>query len=363
LINLQPTMKQNQFLAIAIGIITAYFLIQGLYSLEEFLVPILYAALLSMLFLPLCSFLERKKFPRVLAILICLLIIIISISVVLILFYSQVAAFADDIPLFKQKAWEKFGDVEHLIESLTHITADQQTQWIKSNYSQMISIGSGVAKEILLGITSGLEVFLIVIIYTFFFLLLRQRLMVFILKLFPEERHQKVAEILKKTQHVTRHYMSGQIQVLVIVGLLNWIGFMFLGVKQAFFWGMLRGLLNIIPYVGALLGAIFPLLSAMTYNDGIISSLGVIGVVLLTQIIQDNFLIPKIIGSHIKINPLATIMVIIAGGMLWGLNGLVLFLPLLGIVKIICDNIDILKPLGYLLGESSEDEIDISKFK
>jgi AI-2 transport protein TqsA len=310
-----------------------------------------------MLFLPLCKFLEQKRLPRVLAILVCLLIIIISISGILVLFYSQVAALGQDMPLFKQKAWEKFRDLEVFVESVTHITADQQTQWIKSNYSQMLSVGSDVVRDILMGLTSGLEVFLIVIVYTFFFLLLRHRLMVFILKLFPLHRHTQVAEVIKKTQNVTRHYMTGQLQVLVIVGLLNWIGFMFLGVKQAFFWGMLRGLLNIIPYVGAVLGGIFPLLSAMTYNDGIIYPIGVVGVVLATQLIQDNYLIPKIIGSHIKINPLATIMAIFSGGMLWGLNGLVLFLPLLGIIKIICDNVDVLKPFGYLLGEGSEDEL------
>jgi len=351
-------MKQNQFLSISVGIIAAYFLVQGLYSMEEFLVPVLYAALLSMLFLPLCKFLERKKLPKVAAILVCLLVIVVCVFGVLVLFYWQIAVLGEDIPLFKQKAWDKMRDLEHFIESVTHITVYQQSQWVKSNYSQMIAVSADVVKELLLGLSSGLEVFLIVILYVFFFMLLRRRLMVFILKLFPQHRHAKVAEVIKKTQNVTRHYMSGQLQVLVIVGLMNWVGFMFLGVKQAFFWGMLRGLLNIIPYVGAVLGGIFPLLSAMTYNDGIIYPLGVVAVVLVTQIIQDNYLIPKIIGSHIKINPLATIMVIFAGGMLWGLNGMVLFLPLLGILKIICDNVTVLKPLGYLLGEGSEDELN-----
>ncbi len=351
-------MKQSKFLNFAIAIIAAYFFIQGLYYLERFLVPVLYAGLLSMLFLPLCKFLERKKFPRGLAILICLLVIIVSISGVMTLFYLQISALGDDLPLFKEKALEKFQALEHLIETVTHVKAAQQTEWVKNNYSKGLSMGTDVIKGFLIGLSGGVEVFLIVIIYIVFFLLLRERFKVFILKLFSRELHTNVAEVIKKTQNVTRHYMVGQLQVLLIMGILNSIGFMALGIKQAFFWGMLRGLLNIIPYVGAVLGAFFPLVTAMTYKDGIIYPIGVVGVVLLTQLIQDNILVPKIIGSHIKINPLATIMVILAGGMLWGLNGMVLFLPLLGILKIICDNVEVLKPLGYLLGDDGNDDSD-----
>lgn len=350
-------MKENRFFNLAVGIIAFYFFVQGLYYLEKFLVPVLYAALLSMLFLPLCNFLEKKKFPRGVAMLICLLVIIICVSSILLLFYFQVATLSDDLPLFEQKALEKFNALESFIESLTHVSAERQTEWVKNNYSKAFTMGTDVVKGLLVGLSGGLEVFLIVIIYIIFFLSMRERFLVFLLKLFPKEKHEQVLLVIEKTENVTRHYMSGQIQVLLIIGVLNWIGFMALGIKQAFFWGMLRGLLNIIPYVGAVIGTVFPLLTAMAYKEGIIYPLGVIGIVIITQLIQDNFLIPKIIGSHIKINALATIMAIIAGGMLWGVNGMVLFLPLLGIFKIICDHVDVLKPLGYLLGEDGKDEL------
>src|SRR6185437_3246903 len=97
-------MKENRFLNFAIGIIAIYFFIQGLYYIEKFLIPILYAVLLSMLFLPLCRFLEKKKFPRGIAILICLLVIIITVSGVFVLLYTQITALGDDLPVFKQRA-------------------------------------------------------------------------------------------------------------------------------------------------------------------------------------------------------------------------------------------------------------------
>jgi predicted PurR-regulated permease PerM len=342
------------FIRISRVIITFFFLFISLFYLKELLVPIVYAMIIAMLFVPLSRFLEKKKVPRGWAITICLLLIIIAIISLLFLLYSQLASIGNDFPLFEKKAWEKFSEIQKLIESLFHVSTTDQTIWLKNNYSKIITFGSDIVKQLLLSLSGGLELFLLVIIYVFFFLLLRDRFKKFTLKLFSSENHPEVINVITKTEVVTRKYMSGQLKVMAVIGILNAIGFMICGVKQAIFWGFLRGLLNIIPYVGAILGAIFPVLSVAVYKDGIIYPIGVVSVVLITQLLQDNFLVPKIIGSNIRLNPLTTIMAIIIGGMLWGINGMILLLPLTGIIKIICDNVAPLKPFGYLLGEEKD---------
>ncbi|HXA02360.1 MAG TPA: AI-2E family transporter, partial [Cytophagaceae bacterium] len=299
-----------------------------------------------------CKRLE-KKIPRGFAIMICLFIIIGIISGFLILFYSQIAILTSDLPLFKAKAAEIIRQIQSIIESHFHVSAADQTKWLQTNSSKAANFTGSLAQSFLLSLTGGFADLILVIIYFIFFLLLRERFKKFLLSIFKIEGHEKIIIIISKTQNLTRHYIAGLIIVVFLLGTMNAIGFLALGIKQAIFLGYLRGLLNIIPYVGAVIGTIFPMFSALVYNDSG-AVLGVILVSVITQFIENNFLTPRIVGSNIKINALATIIVIIMGGMLWGLDGMILFLPLLGIAKIICDHVEELKPLGYLMGEDEE---------
>jgi predicted PurR-regulated permease PerM len=342
-------MKNNFYLKFWLTIIGLFFFISGLYYLKDLLTPILFAGFFSMLMLPLCRMLE-KRMPRGLAVMICLLLIISIMTGFSILFYSQISILTSDFPLFKAKATEIATQIQKLIESKLHISSEQQTQWLETNSSKAANIVGGFAKSFVLGLTGGFADFILIFIYFIFFLLLRERFANFLLFIFKNRGQEKISMVVSKIQSLTRHYIVGLLTVVFLVGTMNAIGFLVLGIKQAIFLGYLRGLLNIIPYLGAIVGTIFPMLSAMVYKDeGAV--LGVVLVSIISQFIENNFFTPKIVGSHIKINPLATIMVIVMGGMLWGVEGMILFLPLLGITKILCDNVEELKPLGYLIGE------------
>jgi AI-2 transport protein TqsA len=344
--------RNNFYFKFWLTIIGLFFLTVSLYFLRDLLVPILFAGFFSMLMLPLCKRLE-KKIPRGFAIMICLFIIIGIISGLFILFYSQIAILTSDLPLFKAKAAEIIRQIQSIIESHFHVSAADQTKWLQTNSSKAANFTGSLAQSFLLSLTGGFADLILVIIYFIFFLLLRERFKKFLLSIFKIEGHEKIIIIISKTQNLTRHYIAGLIIVVFLLGTMNAIGFLALGIKQAIFLGYLRGLLNIIPYVGAVIGTIFPMFSALVYNDSG-AVLGVILVSVITQFIENNFLTPRIVGSNIKINALATIIVIIMGGMLWGLDGMILFLPLLGIAKIICDHVEELKPLGYLMGEDEE---------
>jgi AI-2 transport protein TqsA len=348
-------MLNSPFFKISLFIITLYFLFSGLYYVQELLIPILFAGLIAMLVLPLCRFLERKKLSRSLSIVICLLIIFIVISGIVLLTYSQLAVLAEDFPLFKEKSIEKFASIQVFIEKQTKISSQEQMQWIEGNYSKLLNSGGTMLKTLLVGVTGGFATFLLIIIYIFFFLLLRDRLKGFILQFFKEEQHKNLRGVIGKIQGLTVHYMTGLLIEIVALGTLNSIGFLILGIKQAIFFGFLGAILNLIPYLGAIIGAIFPMFVALIYKDSIWYPLGVLVVIIITQFIDNNFLTPKIVGAHIRINALATIVVILVGGAVWGLAGMILFLPLLGIFKIICDHVEPLKPFGYLIGEDPEE--------
>jgi predicted PurR-regulated permease PerM len=347
---------KNPYFKIALFIITTYFLFSGLYYIQGIIVPVLFAALLSMLVLPICKWLEKRKISRGIAILICVLLLMIIIVGIMVLFSAQIIDFMQDFPLIKEKALEKYHNIQVFIEDKANVPVERQGDLIKQNYEKFFTGLGAILSGLVVGLGAGVGNFLLVMIYMFFFLLLRERIRNFILKLFDQEEHELVSHVIENTKRLTIRYMTGLLIEIVIYGTLSAIGFTILGIKQGIFFGYLGGILNLIPYLGSIIGAVLPMLAALIYKDSMWYPIGVLGVVLIVQFIDNNFITPKVVAGYIRINALATVFVIIAGGALWGIAGMVLFLPMLGILKIIFDNIESLKPYGYLIGEDKEEE-------
>lgn len=347
---------QNQnYIKFSVFVITSYFLVAGLYYAQGIIVPILFGGILAMLVLPICKFLERKKVSRGLAILCCLLLIISIIGGIIFLFTNQLAALASDFPFIKNKAMEKFSQFQIFIQERTPYSISEQAQWMDKNYEKLLAGVGNSIKGILIGLSEGLGNFVLVIIYLFFFLLFRERIRNFLLKLSKESNHEQVSNIVDKTKDLTIHYLTGLLIEVIIYGTLISIGLLVLGIKQAIFFGFLAGILNLIPYLGALIGAILPIFVAFIYKDSLLYPLGVLIVTLVVQFIDNNFITPKVVAGYIRINALATIIVIIVGGAIWGIAGMILFLPLLGILKIVFDSVPSLQPYGYLIGEDHKE--------
>ena len=153
---------------------------------------------------------------------------------------------------------------------------------------------------------------------------------------------------------MTRQYLTGVVTVMAILSVLNSIGLLILGIPHAIFFGVLASVLNIIPYIGVWIGSGLPMIMALITKNSLIYPVGVIVVFVVTQFLDNNFLTPRITGSQVKLNALATIGIIIIGNMVWGVSGMILFIPLLGIAKILFDNVDMLKPFAILIGEDDE---------
>ncbi|HEX6171065.1 MAG TPA: AI-2E family transporter, partial [Chitinophagaceae bacterium] len=109
-------------------------------------------------------------------------------------------------------------------------------------------------------------------------------------------------------------------------------------------------LLEIIPFIGNLTGTLLAILMVVIQGGGAGMVLGVVITYLIVQFLQTYLLEPLVVGAEVNINPLFTIIILVVGELIWGIPGMVLAIPLLGIIKIICDHIPSLKPYGYLIG-------------
>jgi predicted PurR-regulated permease PerM len=136
-----------------------------------------------------------------------------------------------------------------------------------------------------------------------------------------------------------------------------------LGMQYAILLGILGALLNIIPYLGGIIAmALFAAIALVTKSP--VYVLYVITLYSLIQFIDNNYIVPKIVGSKVKLNALISIVVVIAGAALWGIPGMFLSIPLTAVVKLILDRIEPWKPWGFLLGDTMPPLVKLDlKFK
>jgi predicted PurR-regulated permease PerM len=200
---------------------------------------------------------------------------------------------------------------------------------------------------------SGLTDVIIALVY--FFLLLRFRLHLkrFVLKIVPEPDRRTALDVLHQSSGVIQKYLTGLGLMILCLWVMYGIGFSIVGVQGAIFFAILCGTLELVPFVGNLIGTALTILFALTQSKsgGSGMVLGIVATYFVVQSIQSYILEPLVVGREVKIHPLFTILVIVLGELLWGLPGMFLSIPLLGIAKIICDHVPALQAYGYLIGE------------
>jgi predicted PurR-regulated permease PerM len=125
-----------------------------------------------------------------------------------------------------------------------------------------------------------------------------------------------------------------------------------LGIEYAILLGILGALLNVIPYIGGVVAVALPMMVALATKSSAWHAFYVLAIYYFIQLIDNNYIVPKIVASKVKLNALFSIIAVIVGNALWGIPGMFLSIPLLAIVKLIFDHIEPLKPWGFLLGDT-----------
>jgi predicted PurR-regulated permease PerM len=358
--------KQYPLIKYTLLLLFAFLFFQGLFLARQFLIPFSLAALMAMLMLPVCKKLEKWKFNRGIAIGFCILIILLILAGLVFLFSLQIASFAQDIPSLQGQMNKKLNNVQHFVEDKFGVSPEKQIDYLEQQASTFLESTGRYMSGFVSTTTGMLATIGIIVIYIFFFMYYRNKFQRFFLMITPAERHETVGRITKQISQVTQQYLTGVLTVVVILAIMNSIGLLIIGIKQAIFFGVLAGILNIIPYIGVLIGSLFPIVVALLTKDGFGAAIAVACVFAFNQFLENNFLTPNIVGGKVKVNPLATIIALLIGGYLWGVAGMILFIPFLGIAKIIFDNIESLQPYGYLIGEEDSpgsDEPMINKLK
>ncbi|NIJ52697.1 AI-2E family transporter [Dyadobacter arcticus] len=318
---------------------------------QTLLAPLIFALLFSLLLLPFAGALEyRFHFPRALSSLVSLLTLIGAVAGIFTLLGSQLTALAQDWPAFKQQVLDTTIDLQTWIEATFHVNSQEQMNYINGSASKAVNTGTTLLGHTILSVSSILLSMLFIFLYTFFILLHRRLLLRFIVSVFDHQHSVIVYDIVSQVQYIVKKYIAGLfLQMLLVTG-LSCIAFWLLGVKYGFLLGLITGILNLIPYIGILTALL--LASLITFaTAGTGQLVFVLIAVVAIHLVDSNYIMPKIVGSKVKINTLVALIGLVLGEMIWGITGMFLSIPIIAIFKVIFDRVEGLNPWGILLGE------------
>jgi predicted PurR-regulated permease PerM len=315
--------------------------------------------------IPISNKLEDFKLPRILSSLISVLLIVVVISSVIMLLSAQIANISQDLPQIKNRMDEMIGTLQAWIKNRFGVSTEQQAITLKDQASGAISSAGGFLAGMVTGTFTLIGSFILVLVFTFLFLLQREKYENFVVMLFKEDKRSEAKNMLGKISKVAQQYLGGRLVSIVILAILYVIGFSIIGLKNAALLSAITAVMTFIPYVGPFIGGLLPFFMAMidgSYNQ----ALWVVIIVSLAQVFDNYFIEPYVVGGSVSISPFFSIFILILGGVVWGIAGVILFLPLLGIIKIIFEEVEGLQPYAYLIGdqkESSAPKEIWSKFK
>ena len=318
---------------------------------QNILIPFTIAVFFTFLLMPVSRKLQHWHIPKALAILISIIMAFALVAVLFYFFIDQVMSFVNDWPVLQKTLTDKWENVQQFISETFHISRVEQKAWLTSKIKENASSGGVLVLGIFSATSSFLASFALIPIYIFFLTLYQDKFKEFIQLVTKDDKNEHVLMIVKKVSVVSQKYVMGIFLDIVILSILNSTGFLILGLPHAILFGVLASLLNIIPYIGVLIGSTLPILMALLTKDSMSYPLAVLGICIVVQFLDNNFITPYVVGSSVSINPLTATLVLIASSLIWGIPGMVLCMPLTGMAKVVCDNIESMKPYGFLLGE------------
>lgn len=342
---MSSTTKYPFYVQLTVILLLVTLVVHGLIAARDFLYPVALGMLFAGLLYPAVAFLEKRKFPRSLAILLSILVGIIVIGGIAYFVITQISVFAEGVDQIKERATENFNSVT---------TWAAHTLGVKINTQQLpINNLNGILGDVLTATTGTLVKIGLQPVYVFFFLFYRDKFSRFLCRIVPAHKHENLDEIMHEFTLVAKNYVGGLFIVVLILCVINSAGLYLIGLKYALLFGILSAIANFIPYFGTLIGGCFPLAYALLAHDPS-KALYVVLLFIFVQFLENNILTPRITGGYVNINPIITILGIITGGMIWGIPGMFLSVPALAIAKSICSHIDALKPVAYLLERNTK---------
>jgi predicted PurR-regulated permease PerM len=337
--------KFSQLLTGIIALVIILYVAQGI------ILPLVFAVFIAIVLNPVVNRLQRLGLNKVLAIVITLVVTISLITLLTWFISYQIASFVDTLPALKKNTVILYDQFTEWLHNTFHLSRGTVTRYLNQLRAQGLDGSSSYIGQTLVTITGAFGVLILIPVYVFLVLLYKPLILGFIATLFKNADRNIVTDIVEESRTLIQSYLYGLLVEMALVAVLNSGGLLLIGMKSAILLGVIAAILNVIPYLGGILATALAMLVAVATKGPSEASL-VLLVFLVVQLIDNNFLVPKIVASQVRINALASIVAVLMGGVLWGVPGMFIAIPVTALCKVVFDHIEDLKPFGLLLGDT-----------
>jgi predicted PurR-regulated permease PerM len=347
-----PEIRFPFYARLAFNLLSITLIIALIYLGKNILVPIVLALLFAILLRPLVSFFNRRlKFPHVIAVIVTVALFVLFFVGIIYFVSLQIGDIAKDWEKIKGNLSLQYHNFQYWINQSFHVSYSQQENYITQATNDGFKSKNELMGNTLSTFSEILLRMVLIPFYTFLILLYRNLFIKFTSKLFHEKHQDRLQEVLFHVKVAIQSYLVGLLIEMSIVAGLTTLGLMLLGVQYALLLGVITGLLNLIPYLGILVATLLTIIAALINSTDLGIIAGVIGLNIGVHLIDNNILVPMIVGSKVRINAFVSIIGIVIGGAIAGIAGMFLAIPVIAILKVIFDRVDALEPWGFLMGD------------
>lgn len=344
---------QKMFYAIA----TVFAMFAILVLAKPILIPLSIALLISFILYPLAKKFESWRINKILAAFLSIFSVILLITGTVYFFSTQIINVSKEFSHFQDKIILAFADVTLFFNNHVIFMENLEKDELFNRMKDWLTDSTGfLVRKTVNNTATFLAGMMATILFTFLFLIYRNGFTKASLAFSPEDKRPKVLAMFKSVQQVGQKYLFGMLFLTIVIGLANSIGLLIIGIDNPFLFGFLGAALAIIPYIGSTMGAIIPIIYAFVSYDSIWTAVAVALLFWVVQLISDNFLTPRIVGGSLQINALTAILSLFIGAAVWGLAGMILFLPFAAMLKVVCEEFEELKPIALIIGEQNKRE-------
>ena len=333
-------------------IIAAGIVIGFCYFASTILITVIVAVLMAYFLDPVVTWLERWHVPRALG---SLAMVLVSLALLALLGWTLVDRadqFGQDWPKYREPLRVATAVVQKRLESLeAHVSEITPSDGRSQRFVEVTD--SHPVRNAVLSRLGSLEMLLLSATFVpfllFFMLAAKRQVWHATMQLFPADQRTQVKEALSDVTQVLRGYLVGTALVGLILVIASWLFFWALGLDFPFLTGLVSGLCNLVPYLGVILSWIPPLLVGLKQFHTVGPFFGIFAMLTLLHLITANLLIPALVGWRVRLNALALTVSLLFWGWLWGPMGLLLAIPITAVLKVICDHVEKLQPVGRWL--------------
>lgn len=316
------------------------------------LVPVVWGIFFAFALHPISSWFERHHFPRAMSIFLSILLVsLVGLSVAYLL-VNQVVELIQDIPEIQTNLQEKFDRYYDDIGLLL----GENFLGSSSNSNLLSLLSNGNINETLFSTGKSLTLIGIIPLYIFLLIYYKDFFAEFMVR-YSKRKNEDVMHWVTDSGKVIQAYLVGMVRVTGIVSVLAGIFFYLIGIEYFLLFAAFIAFMNLIPYVGVFISSVLVILYVFLTTESLFYPVLTFAALWGLQLFENNVITPYVVGSKVKVNALAVIFAILTGGWLWGISGMMLFIPLVGVLKITLERSERLRPFAYLLG----DEVPITE--